>query len=322
MVTPPPTCAISSCRCAGLRKLLQVTRELIVLGTASQVPTRQRSHNAYLLRFDDYGILFDPGEGAQRQLLIAGLSVSAVHRICITHFHGDHCLGLPGIIQRLSLDGVEHPVPVHYPASGEPFYARLRHASSFLDRAPVVESPVEGDGPIATGPFGALYARRLRHSVESYGYRLVEPDGRRMLPDRLAALGVFGPDVGLLQRSGALGDITLEQVSEVRPGQVVAFVMDTGVCPAAVELAAGADLLVIEATFLESETELADLSGHLTAAQAGRIAAEAGVRKLVLTHFSQRYTEPWAFADEAAKYYAGDTVVAEDLARIPLPPRR
>ncbi|NUT19115.1 MAG: ribonuclease Z [Hamadaea sp.] len=296
-----------------------MTRELIVLGTASQVPTRQRSHNAYLLRFDEYGVLFDPGEGAQRQMLLAGLPTSAVDRICVTHFHGDHCLGLPGIIQRLSLDGVDHPVPVHFPASGAVYFERLRHASFFVDKAPVEPAPIEADGLIGTGPFGSLYARRLHHSVDSYGYRLVEPDGRRMLPDRLAAAGVYGADIGRLQRDG--GPL-LDQVSEVRPGQIVAFVMDTGWCPAAVELAADADLLIIEATFLNTETELAAISGHLTAEQAGRIAAEAGVRKLVLTHFSQRYAEPHAFGEEAAQAYSGEIVVAEDLTHIPLPARR
>ncbi|MCP2322524.1 ribonuclease Z [Hamadaea flava] len=296
-----------------------MTRELIVLGTASQVPTRQRSHNAYLLRFDEYGVLFDPGEGAQRQMLLAGMPASAVDRICLTHFHGDHCLGLPGVIQRLSLDGVEHPVPVHFPATGAAYFERLRHASSFVDHAPVEAAPIEADGLIGTLPFGSLYAQRLHHSVDSFGYRLVEPDGRRMLPDRLAAAGIYGAAIGRLQRDG--GPL-LDQVSEVRPGQIVAFVMDTGLCPAAVELAADADLLVIEATFLSTETELAAISGHLTAAQAGWIAAEAGVRKLVLTHFSQRYTEPRAFAEEAAQAFSGEIVVAEDLTRIPLPPRR
>jgi ribonuclease Z len=81
-------------------------RELVVLGTASQAPTRTRNHNGYLLRWDDEGILFDPGEGTQRQLTLAGVAASAITRICITHFHGDHCLGLPGVIQRLSLDRV------------------------------------------------------------------------------------------------------------------------------------------------------------------------------------------------------------------------
>ena len=80
-------------------------RDLIVLGTASQVPTRRRNHNGYLLRWDGEGVLLDPGEGTQRQLTLAGVAPSTITRICLTHLHGDHCLGLPGVIQRLSLDG-------------------------------------------------------------------------------------------------------------------------------------------------------------------------------------------------------------------------
>ena len=91
-------------------------RELVVLGTASQAPTRSRNHNGYFLRWDDEGLLFDPGEGTQRQMLFAGVTASQITRICITHFHGDHCLGLPGVLARMSLDRVPHPVEVCYPA--------------------------------------------------------------------------------------------------------------------------------------------------------------------------------------------------------------
>jgi len=287
---------------------------LIVLGTASQVPTRTRSHNGYLLRFDDEGILFDPGEGAQRQLLLAGLAVSAITRVCITHFHGDHCLGLPGIIQRMSLDAVAHDVPIHYPSSGSAYFRRLRHASFFVDRAPIVPKPIKRDVTK-----GGLQMRRLRHSIDTFGYRLVEPDGRRMVPELLAAHGITGPAIGQLQRDG--GPL-LEKVSAPKPGQIVAFVMDTGLCDAAVELAADADLLVIESTFLSDEEELAAWAGHLTAAQAGRIATAARVRKLVLTHFSQRYQEASAFGEEASKHFGGEIVVASELDRIPLPERR
>src|SRR6185503_1114476 len=118
------------------------TRELIALGSASQVPTRHRNHNAYFLRWDDEGILFDPGEGTQRQMTMAGLSSSQITRICITHFHGDHALGLPGIIQRLSLDRTTHPVEVYYPASGQAFFERLRHATIFMDKATIVPRPI------------------------------------------------------------------------------------------------------------------------------------------------------------------------------------
>lgn len=287
-----------------------------MLGTASQVPTRERHHNGYLLRWDDEMILFDPGEGTQRQMTLAGVAASGITRICITHFHGDHCLGLPGVIQRLSLDGAAQEIPVHYPASGDGYFERLRHASVFHDRVRLRRYPLEEDHG-----FGEWEVKRLAHPIEAFGYRLKEPDGRRMLPELLAARGIAGPDIGRLRREGSLRGVTLEQVSEVRPGQVFAFVMDTGVCDAAVELAAGADLLVIESTFLDRDAELAARYGHLTAAQSARIAAEAGVRKLVLTHFSQRYADVSVYGDEAARYFSGQIVVARELDRIPVPPR-
>jgi ribonuclease Z len=300
-------------------------RELVVLGTASQAATRHRNHNGYLLRWDGHGLLFDPGEGTQRQLLLAGVPSSAITRICLTHFHGDHCLGVPGVVQRLSLDRVRHPVYAHFPASGRHFFERLRHATAFREVADLREEPIEHDGVLFADRSGTLQARRLDHPVESFGYRLVEPDGRRMVPALLARSGVSGPDVGRLQREGelALGGRTvrLEQVSEQRPGQRFAFVMDTRLCAAVYALAERADLLVIESTFLTEDAGLAREYGHLTAGQAAAVAAECGVRTLVLTHFSQRYPDPARFHQEAAAVFDGEIVVARDLIRIPVPPR-
>ena len=296
-------------------------RELVVLGTASQVPTRHRNHNGYLLRFDDEAILFDPGEGTQRQMLLAGQPVTPLKRICITHFHGDHSLGLPGILQRISLDRVPHPVTVHYPAGGEEFYQRLRHATSYWDNAEIVPAPVGAGFAVQTSA-GRLTALPLRHPLETYGYRLVEPDSRRMLPALLAEHGIRGPAVGELQRAGRLGDVTLDQVSAPRPGQRFAFVMDTGLCDNVYALAEDADLLVIESTFLAEDAGMAGQVGHLTAGQAAAVARESRVRTLVLTHFSQRYTEPRRFLDEARKEFDGDIVLAEVLMHIPLPASR
>ncbi|MGK5680952.1 ribonuclease Z [Actinoplanes sp. URMC 104] len=297
-------------------------RELVVLGTASQVPTRHRNHNGYLLRWDDEVILFDPGEGTQRQMLLAGLAVSPVRRICITHFHGDHSLGLPGVLQRISLDRVTHPVTVHYPAAGQEFYDRLRHATSYWDNAEIVPAPVGGESFTAATPAGRLTALPLWHSLPTYGYRLDEPDARRMVPSLLAAHGIAGPAVGELQRTGRLGDVTLEQVSVERPGQSFAFVMDTGLCDNVFALAAGVDLLVIESTFLTEDAALAAQVGHLTAAQAGAVARESGVRTLVLTHFSQRYPDDSRFLAEARAEFDGEIVVASDLGRVAVPARR
>jgi ribonuclease Z len=304
-------------------------RELVVLGTASQAPTRTRNHNGYLLRWDAGGLLFDPGEGTQRQMLLAGVTATQVNRICITHFHGDHCLGLPGVLQRMSLDQVPHLVEACYPAEDREIFWRLRHAARFRDVLNLRERPVTGEGTVAEEPAFRLEARRLSHSVPTIGYRLAEPDGRRMLPDQLAAWQVSGPEVGRLQREGRLVAargrvVTLEEVSEPRAGQRFAFIMDTRMCEAAFALADRADMLVCESTFAGTEASLAREYGHLTAGQAGRIAAESGARLLVLTHFSQRYHsgDSQRLADEAASAFGGQVVLASDLDRIRVPPRR
>ncbi|MFB6672169.1 ribonuclease Z [Streptomyces sp. NPDC057684] len=298
-------------------------RELVVLGTASQVPTRHRNHNGYLLRWDGEGILFDPGEGTQRQMLRAGVAAHDLNRLCVTHFHGDHSLGLAGVIQRINLDRVPHPVTAHYPRSGQRFFDRLRYATAYRESVALAEEPVSGEGGVlAETPSYTLDARRLSHPVESYGYRLVEPDGRRMLPGRLAERGISGPDVGVLQRDGSLRGVTLDDVSEVRRGQRFAFVMDTRLCDGVNELAEGCDMLVIESTFLDGDHQLASDHGHLTAGQAARVAAEGGVRHLVLTHFSQRYSDPEEFERQArAAGFTGELTVARDLDRVQVPKR-
>ncbi|MFF9041623.1 ribonuclease Z [Streptomyces sp. NPDC014892] len=299
-------------------------RELVVLGTASQVPTRHRNHNGYLLRWGSEGLLFDPGEGTQRQMLRAGVAAHDLNRICVTHFHGDHSLGLAGVIQRINLDQVPHDVTAHYPRSGQRFFDRLRYATAYRETVQLIEAPVEGDGGVlVTTPAYTLDARKLSHPVESYGYRLVEPDGRRMLPERLAAHGIKGPDIGRIQREGAIGGVRLDDVSELRRGQRFAFVMDTRLCDGVYALADAADMLVIESTFLNEDIELAVDHGHLTAGQAASVARDCGVRHLVLTHFSQRYTEPEEFERQArAAGFEGELTVAHDLLRVALPKRR
>ncbi|WP_203882675.1 ribonuclease Z [Planotetraspora kaengkrachanensis] len=306
-----------------------MTRELVVLGTASAVPTRHRNHNGYLLMWDGQGFLFDPGEGTQRQMTMAGVSAHDVTWICVTHFHGDHCLGVPGIVQRIARDKVGHAVQAAYPASGEEYWGRLRHAAAFADTSVITPRPVAGDVVrLPAGPV-TLTGRPLSHPVESYGYRVDEPDGRRMLPAELARRGIAGPLIGELQREGSvtLDDgsvVSLEDCSVPRPGQSAAFVMDTRLCDGVYALAEGVDLLVIESTFLSEEAALAAEYGHLTAAQAGQVAQACGVRRLVLTHFSERYSfadEP-RFVGEAAKEFAGEIVAARDLSRVPVPRRR
>lgn len=302
-----------------------MVRELVVLGTASQVPTRTRNHNGYLLRWDGEGLLFDPGEGTQRQMTFADVASSAVTRVCLTHLHGDHCLGLPGVVQRMGLDGVRRDLPITHPDGAQAQVAALLASSAHVELVRPVPTAVTS-GEVAAGPGWSLTALPLDHRVPTVGYRLQEADGVRMLPDRLASLGVLGPDVGRLQREGAVQVggrvVRLEEVSESRPGQSVAVVMDTRWCEGALALADGVDLLLCESTFLDADRDLAERHGHLTARQAGELAAAAGVRRLVLTHFSQRYGDPGEpFLAEAAQVH-GDVVAAEDGMRVAVPRRR
>lgn len=288
-----------------------------MLGTASHVPTRTRAHNGYLLRWDDQGLLFDPGEGTQRQMLHAGVASTAITRICLTHVHGDHCFGLPGVLARMALDGRTEPIDVHFPASGAAVVQALVVAAG--PPVPVRLRPHGGPGEVAPG----LWVEALRHRTETYGYRLVEPDGRTMVPPRLEAAGVRGPDVGRLQRTGRLGAVRLEDVSVPRPGQRFALIMDTAVCDGAVALADGTDLVVTESTYAAAEADLAERYLHLTAGQAGAIAAEAGARTLVLTHFSARYDDLGPLrAEAAAAHPAGEVVAAVDGQRVPVLRRR
>ena len=306
------------------------SRQLVVLGTASQAPTRYRAHNGYALRWDDQLVLFDPGEGTQRQCILAGVAIARVTAICITHFHGDHCLGLPGIIQRRALDARSTPdglppLPVYYPADGQEYLERMRRISIFHDTSTLLPMPVAGPGPLGSLGTAELRAAALDHRVTTFGYRVTEPDGIRMDPDRLKAAGIAGPDVGRLIEQGRLetpdGTVGLDAVSTTRPGQSMAFVMDTAPCDGAAELAEGVDLLVCESTYLTEHEALARNYGHMTAAQAGRLAAEAGVRRLVLGHFSARYPDTSVFETEARRHH-DDVHVAQDLATIDVPARR
>jgi len=301
-------------------------RVLVALGTSSLSPTRDRSHNAYLLLWDGEGFLFDPGEGTQRQLILANVSASAIHHICISHFHGDHCLGLAGIVQRLSLDRCDHAVHLYYPESGQEYIERLCHAAIFNSQVVVQHHPIpEGNrGMIElwrTEDYG-LCCLPLAHSVPTFGFRLEETERRRFIPEKLAAMGVHGTMVGELRRKGELTvqgkTVRLDEVSVRRRGSSFAFIMDTRPCPEAVALGRDADLLLMEATYTSEHEELAVAYLHSTAVDAARTALAAGARSLLLGHFSQRYGDTDQHLREAAAIFP-EVQALRDLDRVEIP---
>lgn len=297
-------------------------RDLIILGSSSQQPTRMRNHGAYLLRWNNEGLLFDPGEGTQRQFIFANVAPPVVNRIFISHFHGDHCLGLGSMLMRLNLDKVTHPIHCYYPASGKKYFDRLRYCSIYHEMIQVIEHPVSKAGLVEDDGNFRIEATFLEHGVENIGWRITEPNSRKFDSTQLKNCGVEGSLVKELEEKGSVivngRTIYLDDVSWIRQGDSFAVVIDTLPCQNAIDIARNATLLLCESTYLEEHRELAKHHHHLTAKQAALIAKEANVKQLVLTHFSARYQSLKEFEIEARAVFP-NTYVADDLLTFAFP---
>ncbi|MCB1106938.1 MAG: ribonuclease Z [Chlamydiia bacterium] len=297
-------------------------RDLIILGCSSQQPTRLRNHGAYLLRWNQEGLLFDPGEGTQRQFIFADIAPPTVTRIFVSHFHGDHCLGLGSMLMRLNLDRVDHPVHVYYPASGKVYFDRLRYGTIYHDHVHVIEHPVAKEGIVHQDETFTIEAKFLSHGVDNLGWRIQEGDTVKFDKEKLAAHGIKGTLVRDLQEKREVmiegKKIKLEEVSWKRKGDIFSYVVDTKYCQNAIDLARGAKLLLCESTYLEEHADLAANHDHMTAKQAATIAKEGGAQKLILTHFSARYRDLLPFKQEAEEIFPNvDT--ADDFRRFDFP---
>ncbi len=297
-------------------------RDLIILGCSSQQPTRRRNHGAYLVRWNDEGFLFDPGEGTQRQFIFANVAPTCVNRIFISHFHGDHCLGLGSMLMRLNLDKVTHPIHCYYPASGEVYFDRLRYGTMYHDNVNVIKHPVHKAGVVEEDDTYRIEAYALDHGVENFAYRIIEKDVRRFEKEKLKLAGVQGPLVRQLEAQGSVTvggkKILLDDVSYFQKGDIFSIVIDTLPCPGALAAAKDATILLCESTYLKEHAHLAKEYLHMTAEEAALIAKKSNVKLLVLTHFSARYQELDGFEKEARAIFPS-TIVADDLKVINFP---
>lgn len=292
------------------------------VGTAASVPTAARGTSATLLARGGERVLIDCGEGTQRQLLRSGLGLVDLDVILLTHLHGDHYLGLPGLLKTYGLRGREAPVRLVGPPGLEKLIGVLRPV---IGRLPFALRLEEVDaGPVWAVPGARIEAFPTHHSVPSRGYALVE-DERPGAFDVAAAtaLGVPpGPLFGRLQRGETLQldgrDVRPEQVmGPARPGRRVVVTGDTEPCAATVQAAAGADVLVHEATFLAEDADRARETRHSTAREAALVARQADVRMLALTHLSSRCMPREARAEAQAEF--PDVVVPRDFDQIEVP---
>ena len=308
-----------------------MTTDVVPLGTASALPTEARHLSALAVERKGRVLLFDCGEGTQYRLMEADLLRVRVDAIFVTHLHGDHCYGLPGLLSTLALQQRDDPVTLVLPSGGRamldatpgdapdalPFPLRITEIDEGLTHAVVYETEEL-----------TVEARPLDHRGLAIGFRLAERmRPGRFDPERARALGVpEGPAFGRLQDGTpvTVPDGTTVQPDQVmgppRPGITAAYVTDTRPCDGGRALADNADLLYHDATFAEEHRDRAEKTGHSTARQAAMVARDAGAERLLLGHLSARYPNPTPLVREAKSVFP-EAEIAEELRRYELDPR-
>ena len=298
--------------------------EIIMLGTSEATPTAKRSQLAMLLKYKNENILIDCGEGTQRQFKIAKLNPLKITRIFISHWHGDHVLGLPGLLQTLALNNYSKVLKIYGPKGTKRFVKLLLRTFIFRERIKTEINEITKDSKIIDEKDFYIEAYKMQHFTPCLAYRFVEKDIRKIDINFIKKIGLKpGPLLGKLQQGKSImfkgKKIKAKQATKIKKGKKVAFIIDTLFNKNCFKVAKDADLLISESTFLESEHgDKAKERGHLTAKQAATIAKKSIVKKLILTHISQRYSKnPKVILEEAKKIFK-HAEIAEDFMKIKL----
>lgn len=300
--------------------------EIIFLGTSAALPTLNRFGTAIAINLGGETLLFDCGEGAQIQFQKANLKPGKLSRIFITHFHGDHFYGLIGLLTSLQLNGREKPLHLYGPVGLNYYLDVMQKLSHFEFNYDVNIHEVEetSESQRWKMPGYSVTALPLEHRVFVLGFRIEEnPKPGKFDTDKADRLGIpEGPERSRLQNGES---ITLADGKEIRPDEVlgppqpgrkVAICLDTKPCTNAERLAQNADVLIFDATFDDSKTDLAETTGHATVTQAAELAQRAEVGQLILTHISQRYSKTEDTLLKQARAVFPNTRLAFDLMRM------
>ncbi|WP_284014634.1 ribonuclease Z [Halobaculum litoreum] len=298
------------------------------LGTSGAVPTVERAPSAVYLNREGDEFLFDCGEGTQRQMMRFGTGFGVSH-LFVTHLHGDHVLGIPGLVQSLDFNDREAALAIHGPPGSKRHLRELVHAAGHDPGFPVTIREERAGAVALSREEYEVRTFATEHRTSSVGYALVEHDRKGRFDREKAETELDippGPAYGKLHegQSVELDDgrvIDPEQVvGPPRPGRRVVYTGDTRPVDATVEAAAGADLLVHDATFLDEASDRARQTAHSTAAEAARIARRAGAKRLALTHLSSRYAgQARRFEREAREAFDGEVFLPDDGTEVEVP---
>jgi ribonuclease Z len=298
--------------------------QIVFLGTSGSWPTPKRNVSAVAVKRGPEVVLFDCGEGTQRQFMQSRLSFMQVSRVFLSHFHGDHFLGLPGMVQSMSMNGREGPLEVYGPRGVEQLVSELLSLGYFSPGFPVRAKELPPGGHIDCGEY-VVRGFEAVHTVPALTYVLEEKDRPgRFSTERAEALGIPpGPLYSRLQagESVRVGNRTVHSEDVLGPprrGRKVVYTGDTMPHEALVEIARHADVLIHDATSDAALEEKANRYGHSSSRQAAEVAKEAGVGLLVLTHVSPRYEDPGTILGDAKEVF-GNVRVAEDFTEFEVP---
>jgi ribonuclease Z len=293
--------------------------EIVFLGTTAAVPSTERGHSAIALKYRDEVILWDCGEGAQRQLIHSRVSYMRVSKIFITHFHGDHFLGLPGLLQTMSFAGRETALQIFGPPGIKDLVEKVLDLGEYDASFPLDIKEFSTNFTLSEKRY-VIKALPVRHTVPTYGLLFMERRGREFLPEKALTLGLGpGPAYSKLKRGEKVrvGDRWIfpeDVLGDVKKGYKVLYSSDTRPCSSVISNCEDA-LLIHDSTFDASMEKKAIKTKHSTAFEAARVAVDGNAKELYLTHISPRYTHEETLLEQAQRVFE-TTAVARDLMRI------
>ncbi|MBD3249726.1 ribonuclease Z [Candidatus Woesearchaeota archaeon] len=295
--------------------------QLTFLGTSCMKPTKDRNHSAIFLSYGSDGILFDCGEGTQRQLTIANIKPTKVNKIFISHWHGDHTLGLPGLIQTLGASDYEKTLKIYGPKGTKKHFKAMFDAFIF-DRKFDIEIEEIIQKNIVENNDYIIEAYPLKHNIESYGFKFIEKDRRNIDLKKIKKFNIpEGPLLGKLKQGETIKHkgkkILPEDVTYIVKGKIIAYHPDSTNSKNSIPLAQDADILITDSTYASKLKDKAEEYMHMTAKDAALIASQADAKQLILTHFSTRYKDTQELVEDAKTQFE-NVIAAKDFMKIRL----